>query len=138
MFAVVVLTVFVGILVLRSRWVAVTSGQLSPKYFKTMSTGEQPPDFMIRAGRQFSNLFEVPVLFYAGCIVAMMMPIYGVTIQFWAWLFVAARCVQALINLTGNKVIWRMSAFALGFFAVFGLWCTIVLKLTFLMSGSME
>lgn len=136
MFALVVLSFIVGLLVVRTRWRAVRTGQVSIKYFKTMSTGEQLPDFAVRAGRQFMNLFEVPVLFYAGCIVAMVIPIYGIAVQFFAWLFVFARIAQAAINLGSNKVAPRMSMFCLGFGAMMGLWLTIVVKVTLLMSGA--
>ncbi len=64
MFALVVLAFIVGFSTGISRLVSAKKGLVDPKYFRLFA-GHTPPDSMLKLGRNFSNLFEVPVLFYA-------------------------------------------------------------------------
>lgn len=127
MFAVVMLTVIVGCITIYHRWTSVTSGRVSIKYFRTMS-GEAPlPETVAKTSRHFDNMFEVPTLFYAACLAAMITSKDGPTMMAFAWLFVFARVVHAFIHITYNNVLHRMLAFLLGIFAMFAMWITLVL-----------
>ncbi len=127
MFAMVVLTYVVAGVMLRNRIQAVREG-FDVRYFKTYNHG-QPPEQVLRVDRHFTNLFELPVLFYVGCLAAMLVPLAGFWINFWAWLFVFARVLHALIHIRTNKIPHRMKAFGLGAVAVLGLWIEIVLSI---------
>jgi hypothetical protein len=126
MFAVVLLTFVVGLLNFRARVGAVRNEGLDPKYFKTFTAG-QPSHRLLQVGRHFNNLFEVPTLFYAGCLAAMMVGLNSQLSLFFAWLFVAARIVHAYIHLGSNKVAPRAGSFFVGFTAVLALWVCIVI-----------
>ena len=128
MFALVILTCAVMIFSFRARVAAIKKGEIAIKYFKTFEGGN-PPEAVVKAGRHFSNLFEVPVLFYAGLIIAMMMPLTGFWIQVWAWLFVVARILHAAIHLGPNKIRPRMLAYALGWVAVLAIWISLLLHI---------
>lgn len=128
MFALVMLTLLVGISLFASRVSAFRKRQISHRYFECME-GESPTDWMKKSSRHFSNLFELPVMFYAGCITAMLLPATNVWILVWAWLFVAARGVHAVIHIGPNNPRYRMLAFMLGFFCVIAIWVEIVLSL---------
>lgn len=130
MFALVCLTAAVGWLVLVIRINAVRSGRMDGRYFKTFNYGE-PTELVVKTGRHFGNLFEVPVLFYTGCIVAMVLPVQGFWILFWAWTFVAARCFHAFIHIGPNKIYPRIAAFFLGFLAAVAIWIQIFLQVAF-------
>jgi len=67
MLAMVVLTAYVLSALFRRRMRAVKEGRLSSRYFWVYQ-GETEPDEAARATRQFSNLFEAPVLFYVACV----------------------------------------------------------------------
>lgn len=125
MFALVLVTVCVLVVMFRRRVVAIRNGQVKLEHFKTYNSGAST-DEMIKAERHFSNLFEVPVLFYVGCLVAMNIPLVGFWILLWPWLFVVARVVHAIIHLGSNKIYWRMRAYGLGWIAVLALWIHIV------------
>lgn len=127
MFAMVVLTAVVLVFTFLTRVRAVRSGQVDFRYFKTFSVGE-PTEAVLKTGRHFSNLFEVPVLFYSGCIVAMQMGATGFWPVLWAWVFVAARVVHAWIHIGSNKIYPRMGAFALGSFAAVALWTCVFIQ----------
>jgi len=127
MFAMVMLTFGVGLVVLKNR-IAAVKGGMPIKHFKTYTEG-QAPESMVKADRHFVNLFEVPLLFYVGCLVAMMMPLQGIMVQVWAWLFVAMRILHAYIHIGPNKLRARMTCFWMGCAAVVALWIQIVISI---------
>ncbi len=126
MFAMVLITLVVLLVMFKSRVRAVREGHLDINYFKTYNSAN-PPDDVVTSQRQFTNLFELPVLFYAGCLVAMNTPIYGFWILVWPWVFVIARIMHASIHLGDNKVYPRMLCYAAQWVTVMALWLHIVL-----------
>jgi hypothetical protein len=123
----VALTFAVLVIMFKTRVREVQSGKITMKYFKTYDEGSLP-EAIIKTERHFANLFEVPVLFYAAGIIAMILPVNGPFILFWAWLFVIARIVHAYIHIGSNKVKHRSKAFTLGLIAVTGMWVQVVLE----------
>jgi hypothetical protein len=74
------------------------------------------------AVRHWGNLFELPTLFYAGCLTAyVLQAVSGVLLGF-AWAYVAARLVQSAVHLTYNKPTHRGLAFVVGVLCMVGLW----------------
>ncbi|MGZ3722964.1 MAG: MAPEG family protein [Bdellovibrionales bacterium] len=127
MFAMVVLTMLVGIVMFRTRVHAAKSGQVDPRHFKTFSFGE-PTDAVLKTGRHFTNIFEVPTLFYAGCLAGMMVGVAGVLPLLFAWLFVFARVAHAWIHIGKNKIWPRVFAFMFGLACVFALWVCVLVR----------
>ncbi len=79
--------------------------------------------------RHYTNLFETPVLFHLGCIVAALLgPVSQAALMF-AWGFAGIRVVQSAIHLTSNNVRWRAYAFFAGGFLLIGLWVVNVLDM---------
>ncbi len=126
MFVLVFFTFLIMAISLYARIEAVKSGAIPVRFFKTFE-GAAPPEFVTKTTRHFTNLFEVPVLYYAGLIIAMILPLSGFWIQFWAWFFVVARIVQAVIHIGPNKIRPRMISYALGWFAVLSIWILILI-----------
>jgi hypothetical protein len=83
----------------------------------------------VQAADNFKNLFEVPVLFYALCAVALAVSHVPVWLAFGAWLFVALRVAHTLIHCTYNKVMHRFPIFMFGFAVVVALWVSFFLTL---------
>jgi hypothetical protein len=75
-----------------------------------------------RASDNFRNLFELPVLFYAGVLVAYAAQLAAPAYLALAWAFVASRIVHSAIHCTGNRVKHRFLAFVTGFWLVALLW----------------
>jgi hypothetical protein len=127
MFAVVLITAVVGLITIYLRFTSVTSGKVSIKYFRTMSGAAELPEAMAKASRHFDNMFEVPTLFYAACLTAMLTSHTGSAMQTLAWIFVGARALHAFIHITYNNVLHRMISFVTGFATVVAMWFLLAL-----------
>ncbi len=76
----------------------------------------------VQAADNFKNLFEVPVLFYALCAVALAVSHVPAWLVYGAWLFVVLRVAHSAIHCTYNKVMHRFPVFLLGFGVIVALW----------------
>lgn len=74
------------------------------------------------AADNFRNLFELPVLFYLGLIVAALANLADALTLGLAWLFVITRIVHSAIQCGYNKVMHRFFAYVSGAFALWALW----------------
>lgn len=122
MFAMVLLTLVVGVYLLSLRFGAVKRREVSIGYFRLYTGQSQPPARLLAAANHFNNLFQVPLLFYITCLMTLQTGLTGPLMQTLAWLFVATRVAHALIHLTYNNVIHRMLAFFPGFLLVVAMW----------------
>ncbi len=75
-----------------------------------------------RAADNFSNLFELPVLFYVALLVAQATGNTGDTVMLLAWLFVVLRAAHSLIHCTYNRVMHRFTAYLLSALTLWALW----------------
>lgn len=125
MFAMIVLTFAVAIYMLTLRVSAVRSGQVKLSAFR-LNHEEAMPHRMLQVARNYSNLFEMPVLFYAAGAVTLALGLNSVVISVLAWLFVGSRIIHSLIHITSNNVIRRMQAFMAGNLCIFLIWVLIV------------
>jgi hypothetical protein len=80
-----------------------------------------------RAADHFRNLFETPVLFYAGCLAAMQTGVSSFGVLLMAWAFVGARLLMAFEACGRNKVMRRFQAFIAGCTALLFLWLQLAL-----------
>lgn len=110
MFAMLVLVFLVGKKVIQGRIAAVKSGRLSMNYFETFEAKEVPKE-IIQGSRQLSNLFEIPVLFYTACLIAMLIDLQSPYFGMISWLFVIGRACHSWIHLGSNQVPQRLKAF---------------------------
>lgn len=72
-----------------------------------------------RASDNFSNLFEVPTLFYALVLATVASGIVDPVLLVLAWVFVALRTLHSAIQCSYNRVMHRFSAYALATLALF-------------------
>ena len=121
MFALVVVTYIVLFVNFIWRLKAVRHKQLSIKYLRTFDEGDAPHH--IRAGtRHYANLFELPILFYVACTLALALHLSSPFLVGLAWGFVVCRCVHAFIHMTYNHVAHRALSFWLGSMVVLAMW----------------
>jgi hypothetical protein len=92
---------------------AVKNGSVDIRFFKTYDMQTNAPMLMTQASRNFSNLFEVPTLFYMVCAFALITKNVDGVMYGAAWLYVGLRCVHSFVHLTSNKIIVRMSVYAM-------------------------
>ena len=126
MFAMVLLTALILVILFRSRVRAVRENQVTAKYFR-LYQGEVEPEAIAKPARHFSNLFEAPTLFYAACLTAMVTAQNGTTIVVLAWAYVAARVVHAYIHLGSNRLRLRIRAYFASWLVLLAIWVMLVL-----------
>lgn len=123
MLAVVLLT-FVGFLRMGAARNAAVKGGHDPAYYKA-HLGTPEPEATVAAVRHYSNLFELPTLFYAACLTAFVLPaVSGWTLVF-AWAYVVMRSVQSAIHMSYNNPTHRGGAFVVGVLCMLALWVNI-------------
>jgi len=66
----------------------------------------------------YSNQFELPVLFYVLCLIALATRSADLSMVLLAWLFVASRLIHAYIHTGSNIVIRRGAALLIGYIAL--------------------
>jgi len=98
MLALVLLTFGVSVMLFRARVRSVREGHTPVSYFRVFQ-GSPEPEYLAKVTRHFANLFETPVLFYAGCLTAMVVGVTGPVVVTMAWGYVAARLAHAWIHL---------------------------------------
>jgi hypothetical protein len=89
-----------------------TSGQMAQMLPKT------------NAADNFRNLFELPVLFYALCILLMHTQQVSSFFINCAWVFVVLRIVHSAIHLSYNRVMHRFYAYLLSSLTLWLMWGT--------------
>jgi hypothetical protein len=82
-----------------------------------------------RGADNFRNLFELPVLFYLGIVIAAQTGQVNWLTLGLAWLFVATRIVHSYIHCTYNRVKHRFYAFVASFFALCAFWIVLAVGL---------
>lgn len=126
MFALVLLSLGVAFRMLFLRVKAIKTGQVRISQFR-LNTGEMPAD-ITQAAKNYSNLFEIPVLFYIAGTIAIAMDVESTMMVVFAWLFVVSRLVHSWVHLTYNNVIHRMWAFMAGNICLVIIWGMLLLK----------
>lgn len=82
-----------------------------------------------RASDNFRNLFELPVLFYAGVLLAAQVGMADAASIALAWAFVALRAVHSVVHCTYNHVMTRFVAYALATLVLIAFWVRLALAL---------
>lgn len=102
---------------------AVKQGQ-NPEYYKVY-LGDPEPEKTRAAVRHWDNVFELPTVFYAGCLTAYVLGEVSITVLASAWIFALGRAVQSFVHLTYNSPNHRGGAFTLSFLGLIVMWCAL-------------
>ncbi len=129
MFAMVILTFTILGIMFRSRVRALEKGEIGASFYKTYR-GDTEPDSIAQLSRQFTNIFETPVLFYVACLTAMITSQSGITLQLLAWVYVMARVAHFFIHTGENKLRPRVAAFFVSCVAIAAMWVTLTVNVT--------
>lgn len=87
------------------------------------------PEKEQKVANAFDNQFQLPVLFFAGAVIALNFgPIWIESIL--ALLFVASRFVHAIIHVTTNNVVRRFWAYSIGFALLAAFWLILAGRFT--------
>ena len=119
--AMVLLTLLVWLRLYQTRIGEMKRRRIHPQSVATsaqMSAGVEDS----RAADNFRNLFELPVLFYAGVLLAIQSGVGGAWLLGLAWAFVALRYLHSFIHCSYNRVMDRFKAYLLGGLALWAFW----------------
>ncbi|MDN3406297.1 MAPEG family protein [Pseudoalteromonas sp. APC 3218] len=126
MFVQVTLSLVVMVIMGKRRFAAAKNKHIQLSDFAAMRL-DNAGDHVRVADRNFSNQFEIPVLFYAGCLLALQLNMASVSIAVLACIFVATRIIHSLIHLGSNHLRARFRVFLLGCLSVFVMWFLLLL-----------
>ena len=94
----------------RRRVRVVKEKKVNLRYYRRYDEGQEPDETRFVA-RNVSNLFEMPVLFYAVCLLIFAAQISNLPLLILAWVYVALRVVHSLVHVTRNVVPVRFNIF---------------------------
>jgi len=126
MFALVLITLIVGLITVKARFISIKNREISMKYYQLMQ-GDNVPSAITLSTRCFNNMFEVPVMFYVATTLYLVLGIESGTGLILAWAFVVLRFIQACIHLGYNNVLHRLLVFWLGFFTAIVIWVNLLI-----------
>ena len=125
------MVLLVTLVALRMLYVRVTemrTRRIHPQQVATSKT--QADKFQsIQAADNYRNLFEMPVLFYALCVLLVVLNKADGTYVTLAWLFVALRFAHSAIHCSYNNVNHRFIAFGTSTVLVWAMWARLALQL---------
>lgn len=103
------------------RFQAAAAGMVKASDF---ALGESPavPGHVALPNRNYMNLLELPVLFYAVCLAFYVTGTVAMVPLALAWTYVGLRAAHSLVHLTTNTVMIRLAAFALSNAVLIALW----------------
>ncbi len=129
MFAMVLLTATVLVIMFRSRMRAVREKALGTAYFRTFQGGTEP-EYAAKPSRHFVNLFEAPTLFYAACLAALATRASGPVILALAWTYVAIRLAHAWIHIGRNRLRHRIPVYGASWVVLLAIWTCVVVQVS--------
>jgi len=120
-FTLVLLTFCVMVRMLTSRIAQMKANKIHPQTISTSAElAARIPD--TRASDNFRNLFETPVMFYAGMVFAQLTQPGNTVLLAFAWLYVLLRIIHSLIQCSYNKVMHRFYVFFSSIWVLLGIW----------------
>jgi hypothetical protein len=123
----VVLTIGVWLALYRARIGEMREKRIRPQVLASRASAAQ----LTRTGPadNFSNLFEVPVLFYVLAVLLYAADNVGMLYLVLAWAFVALRVAHSVIHITYNRVIHRFLVYVAGASVVWVMWAVFAVEL---------
>jgi len=129
MFTLVLWTFIVMFILGGSRLYSVFKREVKPQYYRLFS-GEYAPDYVLKPSRNFSNLLEIPVLFYVVGILFIVSGLQRDSAMMMAWSYVALRVVHSLIHLSYNHPLHRLAVFAVSGLVLLAMWIELIVGLS--------
>ena len=126
MMALIGLTFLMLFFLLILRVKAVQDRKVSPRYFK-LNQGDKLPDNLTSVSQNYSNLLELPVLFYISCTIAIILQKNIDDFVVYAWIYVALRYVHSYIHTTYNNVLHRLFIFGMSCVVLIIMWVKLAL-----------
>jgi len=120
-FAMVILTVAVILVLGARRFAAVRNREIDPVFFRAYRGVEEPESLRV-VSRHVINLFETPVLFYVAAVFIYVTHQASSLLIGLAWLYALARYAHSYVHLTSNNVLVRFRLFLLSLVLLTAMW----------------
>lgn len=118
----VALTFIVMIAMYRTRITEMKSKQIQPQQIRTRQKSKELLTDSACASDNYSNLFELPVLFYTAILLTLILMVQDSILVLLAWTYVAARYLHSFIHVTYNQVMHRFWVFIFSSFVLLAFW----------------
>lgn len=118
----VALTFIVMIIMYRKRVSEMKLKRIHPQRIKTRYKSKTLLKDSAPAADNYSNLFELPILFYLAILLTLNLMVQDSYLVVLAWLFVASRYLHSIIHVSYNNVMHRFSAFIFSSFVLLAYW----------------
>ncbi len=117
-----------GVLLLlaKRRFKAISEHKSDLKYFSLFQGSGEPASVTV-VQRNFLNQFEMPVLFFAICLMAAVFGRADAVMIYAAWSYVGLRLLHSLVHIVGNNVRNRFMVFMTSNLVLMFMWVWIVL-----------
>jgi len=109
------------LLLMKRRITAIAARQTKMKYFRLFS-GEGEPDAVTVVQRNFINQFEMPLMFFVVCLMAVVFDKVDDVMVYAAWSYVAIRWLHAVVHIAYNNVVTRFHIFMLSNLVLMFMW----------------
>ena len=118
----VALTFIVMIVMYRKRVSEMKIKRIHPQRIKTRYKSKTLLTDSASAADNYSNLFELPALFYLAILLTLTLMVQDGILVVLAWLFVVSRYLHSFIHVGYNNVMHRFSVFIFGSFVILAYW----------------
>lgn len=129
MLALAALTFAVLMFIPLRRFRAAFAGQVTPSDF-ALGESVNVPSHVALANRNYMNLLEAPLLFYAVCLAMFVSQTVDPLAVKLAWGYVALRALHSVVHISYNNVVHRLTLFALSNFVLIALWIVFGMRVT--------
>jgi hypothetical protein len=109
------------------RFRARRAGEVQPQQV-TLREPVWPPRLM-QVGNAFHNQLELPLLFYAVVLLALIMQALHAVIFVLGWMFVLSRFLHAYIHVMSNRLERRTAVFLVGAIALLLMWVIVIVRI---------
>ncbi len=99
------------------------------KKFRLMEGKHELPIHLQQMDRNFSNLLEVPILFYVWSVMVMVMQLSAADLIYLAWGYVVLRFIHTFIHISYNNVTHRFCIYVLSCLLLLWMWVRLLFAL---------
>ena len=118
----VALTFIVMIVMYQKRLTEMKIKQIDPQRILTRSKSKALLTDSASAADNFSNLFELPILFYTAILLTLILMVQDGILVILAWSFVISRYLHSFVHVSYNRVMHRFSVFIFSSFVLLAYW----------------
>lgn len=107
---------------------AVKFGSVKLPHYETHSK-ENEPKYVTLTTNNLNNLFQLPPIFIAACVLSMGSNLVSDNLIYNAWGFVISRYIHTLVHTTIIQVLVRSLVFGIGLYFLIAIWLELLSKI---------